>query len=261
MNCHDVEPFLDQLGATYDGGVIPNEASLRQHLASCSACQQSLQLMERWDSQLSRAMVDVAIPDGLSDRLIVALKTTPPVELQDVAVVPKHISGSRRFLSLALIGAACLLVTLGWWARSLREVGHLSPANVALLWDRPPEAITSEKGLIKKVPRGWSAMNNVSVQDWKQSKLSNPPLTVSVRPFEFRFPRGTPEEGWLFVLPKSSWGPVPVSSVSRARVQYSPDRVWIVWGEGNLVYIVALAGSPQSLERLQHQLDGDQAVF
>lgn len=259
MNCSDVEPFLDRLDADPKGLGIPNEFDLRQHLSSCSSCQLSLQMRHQWDCQLSHAMNDVDLPDGLANRLATLLQEALPLETKSN---PLDRSIPRRWLRMMTVMAGLSLVVASlWWTIVFKASGQLSSANVVLLWEHQPDTISSESAIYPKLPHGWTSLRNISTHEWKQMKLADLHVTLSVKPFEHRYRDGEPEEGWLFVIPKSRWTPAPVASVSLARVQYSSRRVWIVWSEGDLVYVLAISGSPQTLERMQRQLDGDRAVF
>jgi hypothetical protein len=257
MNCTEVEPFLDQLINGAGGCRIPDEANVRLHVASCSLCQQTLCSMEQWDHQLRQSMSDVVVPDGLNTRLTKRLEAATQPGLLEQRVRPR-----TRLRQWSAVCAALIFCTLSvWWVATQRGGQRLSAANIAILWDATPETATAQSFVARKLPRSWATLNNVSSQGWMQARLRDLHLVVDGFHFEVRTPHAEPEPGWLFVIPRSRWASAPASLPSMAQLHYSPDRVWIAWNEGETVYVLALMGSPQTLERLQRRLDGDQAVF
>ena len=175
----------------------------------------------------------------------------------DIFTTPK-----RPLRKMAVVAAGLGLVVASiFWTIISRSTVQLSSANVAMLWEQKSEETSSESAIPPRLPHGWTSLRTISAQQWKQIRLTELRMTVPVKSFELRNREEAPEEGWLFVISKSKWTPAPAASVAQARVQYSSHRVWIVWSEGDLVYVLAMTGSPQSLERMQRQLDGDRAVF
>ena len=260
MNCSDVEPFLDQLASDSNGVAIPDEMEMQQHVMDCAECQHSLRIRKQWNSQLSRAMIDVTVPDGLTTRLVALMGQASPHNTEqspDIFTTPK-----RPLRKMAVVAAGLGLVVASiFWTIISRSTVQLSSANVAMLWEQKSEETSSESASPPRLPHGWTSLRTISAQQWKQIRLTELRMTVPVKSFELRNREEAPEEGWLFVISKSKWTPAPAASVAQARVQYSSHRVWIVWSEGDLVYVLAMTGSPQSLERMQRQLDGDRAVF
>ena len=259
MNCSDAEPFLDLLTRDSGNFDIPDETALRQHLTSCPSCQKRLQSQQTWDRQLTDAMINVTIPHGITDRLVAMLQENTPSERSQ--------SGSKRLIrgielrARWLTGIAFLAFALSLWWTMTFPSGQLSSSNVASLWEKSPEIIPVNSPLPKKLPHGWSSLKNISEHEWQQVSLENPQLVVSIKPFEIRDRQREPEQGWLFVIPRSRWNSNSATSPSQSQVQYSSSRVWIAWSEGEFAFVLTLAGSPQPLERLQRQLDGNNAVF
>lgn len=260
MNCSDAEPFLDQLATDSKGCVIPNEMALRMHVTSCALCRHSLRMRKQWDSQMSRAMNDVAVPNEMTKRLITLLKNELPLDATSLFPARPMARRMIRTIAVAFAGLG-LFAALFWLTIMFPASGQLSAAHVTLLWEQKPELISSESEIHPRLPHGWNSLRTISSQEWKQVNLTDLRMTLAVKPFELRYRESEPEQGWLFVISKSQWTPAPASSLTHSRVQYSSNRVWIVWSEGDLVYILALSGSPQSLERMQRQMDGDRAVF
>ena len=104
-------------------------------------------------------------------------------------------------------------------------------------------------------------LTQVRAVDWQQVKLPSHRLNIPIKQLELRSKRGPSETGWLLLIPKSRWGVSPLTPVSAARIQYSPPRVWIAWNEGDNVYVLAVIGSPQSLEQIQRQLELNNSVL
>ena len=260
MNCSDLEPYLDELAMGCKGSAIPDEAGLRRHLAECPACQLALRSNARWDRHVGRAMSDVALPDGMTDRLVSAIRQASLTNSGESASLKKA-EAAFRFRALMTVVIVIFSGASLWWTINSVTFERLSDADVVSLWEARTEPMTSESKSIRKLPQGWSSLNAVSAADWKQVPRRSSRIQVSVKPFEFRSRRGSREQGALFAIPRSHWTPAPSPFVSHARIQYSQNRVWMAWGERDLVYLVVLEGSPESIEQIRSLLDGGSAVF
>ena len=261
MNCRDVEPFFDRLAGPSGESGIPDEMGLHEHLTTCAACQRAVRSLEQWDRQLIRAMGDVAVPNGLSHRLADALRDASTA---DLISKPSVLTASVRrtwVRTSATVAVACLLVFSLLWTRYWLQPPMLSAANVAMLLQQEPQDMPTSSTLIRRLPHGWSSLSDLSSREWKQTELSNLRLSVVVIPFKLQAKRGQHYAGSLFVIPKSRWTPVPITPVSQTHVQYSLPHAWIVWSEGDIVYVLSMNGPPQLLEQLQRQLDDSHAVL
>lgn len=260
MNCDDVEPFLDLLASSSSSVEIPDEASVRQHVADCPWCQQSLRSLERWDRQLHHAMNDVVVPVGLANRIVTALEVASP-ERHLLSRAGSAGAAWRRYRVLGGIGLVGLLLLSLRWFYLAQDSGQIGPANVALLWSQPPEVISAKSKLVTTMPRGWSLLGNMILADWQQTTINTPPLKVAMRPFEMRVQRSLSIEGAIFAMPRWMWRSAIASTVSKSQIHYAADRVWMAWGEGDAVYVVAIRGEPQSMERLQRLLGDGSVVY
>jgi hypothetical protein len=261
MNCAEVESLLDRLAHPDHGDDDLEQGELQAHLAVCAACRQSLELIERWDSRIRPVLNEVTVPQGLTQRLTDALRDQMPEPT--VTQVPVRTSNpwQHRLRVLSIVGMVCLFGASLWWSRQFLRQPQLTPAHVSALWEQLGDQGPLPTSTQPRLPRGWSSLNQVRAGDWQQLTLASHRLEIPVKQFELRSKRGPSETGWLLVIPKSRWGVAPLTPISVARVQYSPPRVWIAWNEGDNVYILAVVGSPQSLEQIQRQLELNNSVL
>ena len=261
MNCAEVESLLDRLAHPDHGDDDLEQGELQAHLAVCAACRQSLELIERWDSRIRPVLNEVTVPQGLTQRLADALREHIPE--QTVTQVPARTNNhwQSRLRVLSLVGMVCLFGVSLWWSRQFLRQPQLTPANVTLLWEQLGDQNPLPTSSQPRLPRGWSMLTQVRAVDWQQVKLPSHRLNIPIKQLELRSKRGPSETGWLLLIPKSRWGVSPLTPVSAARIQYSPPRVWIAWNEGDNVYVLAVIGSPQSLEQIQRQLELNNSVL
>lgn len=266
MNCRDVEPFLDQL-VKPPAKLAVEQIALREHLATCSACQQALRLLTRWDAQLSVAMNEVSAPSGLSERLLSGLGEVISAELiaKHAAAQPRPRSRwSRAFTSVTIAGLLGLAVLLAW---QFARRPMLSPQNVAHVLQQPIENLPVADASGSFLPRQWLALKGqLDTGSGKKMDLSELKLSLLVFPIDVRVRRGPPITGALLVVPRSRWKsaanvPVSQAAISRATVQYASPHVWIAWTEGNFVYLFALNGDAHLLEQLRNRLGGHDAYL
>ena len=262
MNCCDVELLLDQLVTSPGHDRIADRLAIREHLAKCSSCRLALDSLARWDGQLTQAMNDIAVPDGLSQRLLAVLNHPDSVDPKSKSVTTTsglRKAGLRTFAAVTII---CLLTVASLWSWRFARPPALSASNVATLLQQPVENLQTTDDFRHLLPRHWASLGRkVVVKGWKQVELSNLRMSVTVIPLVVRLKRGQPVEGSLFVIPKSRWTPTLAMPVSQTPIQYSPPCVWISWSERDLVYILSSNGSAAALEQLQPLLDGNQSVL
>lgn len=260
MNCSDVEPFLDQLTRPSTNLGV-DQIAVREHLASCVACQRTLRSLVQWDGQLSQAMNDVTIPAGLPQRLMTALTTAAPSDsiLQPETALPRNM-WRRAFTSAIMV---VLLSISVWGTWRIWKPPMLSPDNVTGILQQPIDNLPTADDSRHLLPRQWSAVKRMVVTgDAKKMELSELRLSLVVFPLEVRSKRGPAVGGSLFVVPKSRWNSansVAVSKVpvSRSAVQYAPQHIWLAWAEKDSVYLLVLNSQTQLLEQLRSQLGGD----
>lgn len=265
MNCAEVESLLDLLAHSSQGGDELAQGELHKHLAICPACRQTLELIERWDSRIRPVMSQVAIPVGLTQRLTDALQDPIPEQtISNVTAATNNRANNRwksRIRTFAIIGIVGLFAVSLRWSQQYLPQPMLTTANVASLWEQLDGQSPSPSTVEARLPRGWSSLTHVRTQPWQQAALPGDRLNIPIKRLEIRAKRGPSEDGWLLVIPKSRWGVSPLTPISAARVQYLPPRVWIAWNEGDNVYVLAVTGSPQSLEQIQRQLELNNSVL
>ncbi|MFO1020765.1 MAG: hypothetical protein U0903_08725 [Planctomycetales bacterium] len=131
MDCRTSQNLWQQLPGPKERTSLPEWGSLQMHLAACPACRQQFSVYETWESRLSAAMTDIAIPAGLLGRLQERLAEAR--ENQQVQEVPlplprrsttwfrdlfhKPEQITRRSAGWKILGgtaAVALLALLGW---------------------------------------------------------------------------------------------------------------------------------------------------
>lgn len=261
MNCAEAESQLDRLTHPDLGSADVAHGELHKHLAICPACRRALQLIEQWDSKIRPVMSQVAIPAGLTQRLTTALQDHADAPLVNRPSPTTNNPWKQRIRAFATIGVSLFIAASLWWGTQYLPQPMLTAEKLPSLWEQLEQQPLVPSVVEARLPRGWSSLTHVRTDPWQQLSLPSDRLTLPVKPLEIQSKRGPSERGWLLVIPKSRWGgtlPIPLSS---ARVQYLPRRVSITWNEGENVYIVAVTGSPQSLEQIQRQLELNNSVL
>ncbi|WP_397568183.1 hypothetical protein [Schlesneria sp. T3-172] len=261
MNCAEVESLLDLLAHPDHGGHDFSQGELHKHLATCPACRHAFESIEQWDAQIRPAMNQVEIPTGFAQRLTSVLQDhspEPTVAKPTPAAIRRWFSPLRTF---TVVCTLCIFAAAFWWGQQQRPNPILTPANITSLWEQLDRQSLSPSNTEARLPRSWSSLTQIIDHPWQQVHLASSRLTIPAKRLEIRAKRGTSEEGWLMVVPKSSWGVTPVAPISAARIQYIPRRVWMAWNEGDNVFVLAVDGSPQSLEQIQRQLELNNTVL
>ena len=260
MNCHDAQPWLDQVASKSGKPDAAGPPGLQQHLATCSRCQQALEAIGRWDDQLTTAMSDIVIPSDMSLRLIAQLhrSSTGLDHSNSTVSVARARIGLRILTAVTLVG---LFVGSIWMAQGHFWPPALSTTCVARLLRLDLELFPTTSVTDKSLPQGWLSLRGMAMVDGRQAELTDFSVTIDVISFELRSKGSPPCEGQLLIIPKSRWTPIPQSSVMNAAIQYAPPQAWIVWSEREFVYLVAVNGSSQLLEQLQQQLGGNRSVL
>jgi hypothetical protein len=106
-------------------------------------------------------------------------------------------------------------------------------------------------------PTGWNSLREVQFGDSPRLAPING-VQVPVQAFLLRMDREAPASGILARIQPSQWQPVPeATSFSSAMVQYAPFGAWVVWQEGDAVFVCILHGDPQAMERFQKRVAGN----
>lgn len=239
MNCWEAQELLEG----FDFGAIGGDDALvveaRRHVAQCSSCRNGMSPRLVWNRQLSAAMSDVTIPDGLESRLLERLS---PLALATVTAEPSRPSRRRWLMALVAL-AAVLLLAVAWrpWPTSSSRVSlAVVDANIGSdlteLTHYDPSRWTPE------LPQVWRSFFQLE-PDLVHHFPSGSPRVLSVAalvPFEFRAsPGATPIRGRLVMVPVSYFLNPPeerdFSVVSD--VEYIPGYSRCVWREGDWVYL------------------------
>jgi hypothetical protein len=260
MNCHDAVPLLDQLVRRPDDGVEVQMA-LREHVVSCPNCQNALRSLERWEGQLTRAMCDVVVPTGLTERLLDALNSSNSTEL---ASAPATTQTTRKgwLRVVAAFSAVCLLFAVAFGTWNYLQPPLLTASDVIALLQVASDPLPAAEDSFRQLPQHWSSLRGMLYMDaGRHLEVRHPKLSVVVIPVEVPSKRGPSVFGSLLVIPRSRWTGSHGQSVSQARVLYSPPNVWIAWSENDVVYVLSLEGHAPLLEKIQQQLAGNHAFL
>lgn len=255
MDCHKAQAQLEftTLGQDAVGG--PDLSAAQRHLADCDACHQTFESQRRFDTKLARAMSDVALPPGLNERLSAAIgaasnRPVPTVRPRGRSI--PWISGAVVSLVLALYFSGILgprIPRLNQFSvHQLAELDlNVLPADMRQDAFSPPDE--------------WSALQGIQFgESLRLAKVGG--AEVPVMPFQLPPNRRAPHvTGFLIQLPLSRWHETPeATSFSSATIQYASFGTWVVWREGDTVFICVVRDNADALQRMQDLVVGSREL-
>lgn len=266
MDCHKAQAQFDFSTLGVDAATGPDALEIQRHLAECDCCRLAFDAQQRFDRQVSRAMSDVALPQGLAERLLatVASSSIGPGaldssgdQLKSVLSSPvRHRSPGRR-VGWSVIAALVPLVVIGGLLlgsrapvlneNSVLELGQLNPNSFLVEAPQTPFA----------PPAGWGSLRSIQLGETSHSATING-VKVPVRSMLVRMDRRSPNvTGLLVRLPRSQWSSTPDAiSFSSATIQYAPFGTWVVWREGDVVFVCIVRENAHIMQRLQDAVAG-----
>ncbi len=250
MDCHQAQAQLGltTLGQDAVGG--PESLAAQRHLTECDACHQAFESQRLFDRRVAQAMTDLPVPAGLVERLSSAIGTT-----ESVRPAPGL---HRRAMSRVGWGVAAvaLLPFLIWMLTPRTPV--LNQASVQSLAELDLNTLPVDSRQDAFVPpTGWGSLP--SLQFGESPRLA--PVdgaNVCVRDFRLQPDRRSPAVAGLLVrVPKSQWHTtLGATSFSSAAVEYASFGTWVVWREGDAVFVCILHDNAHAMQWLQDLVAG-----
>ena len=128
MDCRAALDILDAIRPGEEDVCEPQVAEALRHVESHAACRRELERRRAWDRQMSRLMLDVPVPVGLKERLLLGLaggspaqagtvSSDGPIEEATAAVTTERALLQRRGFLRTLAAAASVAAAAGvvWW--------------------------------------------------------------------------------------------------------------------------------------------------
>ena len=253
MDCRTAQAQLEFATRGLDATSAPDAQAALRHAAECPTCHKLLESHQQFDRALADSMTDVPLPAGLNERLMAAVGTT--VAPAPVAS-PSTNRYSRRWLAAGVI-TALLLLALVFVPRS-----HiLTNADIRELAANLSSLSVDSQQVAFPPPSGWRSQR--SIQLVQPSRLANVNgATVPVLGFELGTDRRAPKStGFLIRLTPSQWhSTVEATSMASATVQYESFGTWVVWREGDTVFVCVLNDNAHVMQRLQDLIAGSRGL-
>lgn len=283
MNCQTARELLELQPPAERDAAVDGEAA--RHLDQCPACRCAVQRQVELDAQIGTVCRDVAIPDGLKERLLellacrgeqpragatdvervvspvsaAAVEASSAVCAPQVGVAvrrPLATSKRRHWIGIGAVAALALVLCgiIGWrlWPRveptTLEEVAELITVD-SLNPSHLDEIPKFSNGLVVPTPQTMDTHHLISAP----KRLGTAGVNRDVAVYFFTLPgrRQTVLEGRLAVLP-TPFVRTPPGATSFATVApgYRGDFCTRSWTEGQFVYVCCLKGSGNDLNRL-----------
>lgn len=273
MDCHQAQAQLNFTTRGKDAPAGPDWQAAQRHLGECEACRLALDSQRRFDLQVSRAMVDVAVPQGLAERLRSAVAATTEeaasgtgVAAESASVRPKAMTSARasRFRTgrRVALGIVATLIPLLVWTLLVPRTHVLNEVSVRELGKLNLDALTADPRLSAlPAPAGWNTARAVQLGDSAHMAPAGG-RNVPIQTFRLQTDRRSPSvTGFLLRLPKSQWHATPdATSFASAPIQYESFGTWVVWREGNAVYVCVLHENAHVMQRLQELISGGRGL-
>lgn len=263
MDCHQAQAQLDltTLGRQTASG--PEALAAQRHLAECDACHLAVESQQRFDNQVAHAMSDVPLPTGLNERLSAAVSAAtvrPESTLRPFTSGTGPVSRRRLVRTLGW-GVIAALVPLLMWGILAPRVPTLNEASVRELAGLDPNTLPADPQYVAFSPAGWSTLRAIQFGDAPRLASVNGadvPVMAFLLQTDRRSPRAT---GLLVRLPQSQWHATPdTTSFSSATIQYESFGTWVVWLEGNEVFVCILHDNAHAMQRLQELIAGSREL-
>ncbi len=239
----------------------PDLAFLAAELAGNARLGETFERIQDTDAAIGRVFRDVAVPEGLADRLLVRLAEARQVEATrvraDVVLAETAVRRFRRrlaILGLAALAAAAAAVLAFWpnihtHAYSLAEIQTKAMARFqADLEQKPLGQPVSPSAPLQAFPVSRDVVVNSGMRWRDVSSL----LGGKAIAYDLTLPDGTCATLYAVRL-RSGFPKTLPSSAPRTPTQMTQGRSIAVWQNatpsGGLVYVLAVNGGPSSYRR------------
>lgn len=264
MNCQTAQQTLELARPDHPEGAAIDEAA--EHVKGCPSCRTAIRRQEQLDQRISELCLDVPVPMGLKERLLVAVEaashvddgvvrgTSPSVArvANSVRAGKASVGTRRRWLGMISLAAACVVAAgLGFWSiwpnspsidlddvASLVATDNIGPEHLA-------EFTHFGNGRLPQFPA--TMITRMLVDPAR--RLEN---DVALYFFKVTGPRRTVLNGRLLVIPKRlvKLSDVPTAaSFLAGPTTYKTGYCTTAWVEGDFVYVCCLSGENE-LHRL-----------
>ncbi|MFV0441943.1 MAG: hypothetical protein ACK5Q5_00070 [Planctomycetaceae bacterium] len=259
MDCRQALTLLEAGRPDRSDWDAPELDAAAQHVDHCEDCQTVLANREQWDALLTEAFQSVAIPAGLTDRLLAAVELSPASVTAPAApaVLPRR---SRRWFGWITAAVALIAVGLVSWRMGSGGMPSIALADLYQQVDQQLlEATSSEQ------QRPFSGDFNSLPSDpiWREAVAGRSPVGLDFdgqpgsEAAAYRFTAGR-LAGWLIVLPRERVHSPPVEEIPvHANFQYGAHPR-VAWTTGEMVYVCVL-DSGHSLDDLRRTFYGSAA--
>ncbi|MBI1311024.1 hypothetical protein GC176_06925 [bacterium] len=276
MDCQTALEILDCVRPKSSDLELPEFEEARAHLTECESCRVEFDRRQQFDTEVSRVVADVAVPDSLRMSLLAAMHGSvaefaaaepalQPASVATAARMPQAPAAvrSRRRVNLVVSLSVCLAIAAlsAWfWQPGLPL---LSLAKIQSELNLTLSDAEFDNGFSFSLPSSWASNPGLRVSE----KLSGLDLDdrsghdAAGAYFAFAAGRAAPIRGVLVALPTARISDIPTATVfARAPVAY-PQKgiVATAWHEGDLVYVCFVSGSAAQLEWVQHGMTGSAA--
>lgn len=256
MDCRTAQAQLEFATRGQDATSTPDAQAALRHAAECPTCHRLLESQQQFDRAIADSMTDVPLPQGLNERLMSAVGTTPTPAPAPLAA-PSTNRRSRRWLAAGILATLLPLALLVFVPRS-----HiLTNADIRELAANLSSLSVDSQQVAFPPPSGWRSQR--SIQLVQPSRLANVNgATVPVLGFELGTDRRAPKStGFLIRLTPSQWhSAVEATSMASATVQYESFGTWVVWREGDTVFVCVLNDNAHVMQRLQDLIAGSREL-
>lgn len=258
----DCELAREQLDAARPDVPERDDAELRSafaHLEACPACAELYAFRRSFDRRVRTVIGEVAVPAGLSSRLLAAVEALdapvhPAAANLDVPEQPLDRRATRRAFLLATSAAGLLVAAGATWFVTHRPPVPLLAGSVLNWWQ---QQLSAPGGFqLESLEEFDGQFEEVAVDGRWQSRLIGPPRGADIdhdgrhdaAVFAIR-------DGFLVVFPAGRVSDPPsVTSAASADRSYAPAP-HVAWTQGDCMHICFMPGaSSAQFERLLHEV-------
>jgi hypothetical protein len=156
-----------------------------------------------------------------------------------------------------MAGAIALLIPLLMWAWLAPRTPALNRVHIAELAALNLNELPVDSTPMEPVPSGWSSLRAIHFGDRPRRSVVNR-VSAPVLAFLAAPDRRSPQtSGFLVKLTPAQWQSVPeATSFSSATIQYEAFGTWVVWREGDSVFLCILHGDAHVMQQLQDMIAG-----
>ena len=280
MDCRTALEILEVVRPDSADPMEPEVVEASDHVESCRRCEDHFLARRHFDRRLGEQMRDVPLPPGLKSRLLAGLEArkTSANQASDAGQAPvmsadrdagsaRRQRGRRRarLLAFATTALALMVIVTFFFVRSSRapswtlaELRHDARTGFQTF-----EGLATFDGDFEaRLPEhGWETSRAISIAEPPRGfPPEAAPHPAALYYFVLRDGRRPPVAGVLLVTPRQNVVEPP------QKKHFDPEGVGsgplstVAWTEGEFVYVCAVRGGGDSLERVARALRLTQAA-